>query len=103
MDSRKSTITLAKVIRIQHGKLYELMFHLFGELIHSTNTSDLFLLWHRRIAHLHHGSLSILTEFVTRILDFNIEHQLVCKGCVVGKYTKISFPRSENWVVVYFI
>jgi hypothetical protein len=94
-----SSITLAKVIGIRHEKLYRLMFQPTRALIHSTNNSDLCELWHRKMAHLHHGALKILREIVTGVLDFSTEHQEVCKGCALGKYTMTAFPSSDNRVV----
>lgn len=63
-------------------------------LIHST--SDLCELWHKRMAHLHHGALNILKEIVTGLLDFRVEQQGVCKGCALGKYAKATFLSNEN-------
>jgi transposase InsO family protein len=93
-----SNITSAKVIGTRHDKLYKLMFHPASALFHSTNISDLCELWHRRMAHFHHGALGILREIVTRVLEFSTEHQELCKGCVLGKYTNTSFPSSDNRV-----
>jgi hypothetical protein len=60
-----SSITSTKVIGSRHEKLYKLMFHLARTLFHSTSNNDLCELWHKRMAHLHHGSLRILREIVT--------------------------------------
>jgi hypothetical protein len=98
MYTKGSNITSTKVIEIRHKKLYRLMFQLVRALIHSNSSSDLCELWHRRIAHLHHGALRILREIVTGVPDFNTEHQDVCKGCALGKYTKTVFPSSDNRV-----
>jgi hypothetical protein len=43
------------------------------------------------MAHLHHGALRILREIVTGVPEFSTEHQEVCKGCDLGKYTKTAF------------
>jgi hypothetical protein len=53
-------------------------------------------LWHRRMAHVHHGALNVLKEIVIGLPDFNTKHHEVCKGCVLGKYTKTTFPGSDN-------
>jgi hypothetical protein len=90
-----SSITSTKVIGTRHEKLYKLMFQPVSALYHTTNNNDLCELWHRRMAHLHHGALRILREIVTGVLEFSIEHQEFCKGCALGKYTKTSFPRSD--------
>ena len=55
-----SSITSAKVIGTRHENLYKLMFQPARALFHSTNNSDLCELWHRRMAHLHHGALRVL-------------------------------------------
>jgi hypothetical protein len=91
-------VTSAKVTGIQHEKLYKLMLHPVRALMHSTNNGDLCEIWHRRMAHLHHGDLGILREIVNGVPEFNTEHQEVCKGCVIGKYAKTSFPSSDNKV-----
>jgi len=61
-------------------------------------TNDLYELWHRRMAHLHHGSFMMFREMVTRLLDFITEHHDVCRGCALGKYTNTPFQRSDNRV-----
>jgi hypothetical protein len=66
--------------------------------MNSTNNNDLRKLRHRRMAHLHQGALRILREIVTRVPKFSIEHQEVCKGYSLGKYTKTAFPSSDNKV-----
>ena len=45
---------------------------------------------------MHHGALSVLREIVTSLPEFNIEHQDVCKGCALEKYTKTAFPSSNS-------
>jgi hypothetical protein len=66
-------------------------------LIHSTSSSsDLCEIWHRWMAHLHHGALRVLREMVTGVPDFSSEHHELCKGCALGKYTKTVFPSSDS-------
>jgi hypothetical protein len=94
---RGSSITSAKVIGTRHERLYKFLFQPVRALIHSTSSSnDLYEIWHRRMAHLHHGALRVLREMVTGVLDFNSEHHELCKGCTLGKYTKTSFPSSDS-------
>ena len=90
-----SSSRTAKVIGVRQGKLYRLMFQPAQALIHSSG-SDQCELWHRRMAHLHHGALKILKEIVTGLPEFSMEHQGVCKGCALGKYAKTVFPSSDN-------
>jgi hypothetical protein len=79
------------VIGIRQGKLYRLMFQLAQALIHSSSI-DLCELWHRRMAHLHHGAFNVLKEIVTGLPEFSVDHQV----CALGKYSKIAFPGSDN-------
>jgi hypothetical protein len=48
------------------------------------------------MAHLHHGDLGVLRYVVIRVPHINIENQDVCRGCVLGKFTKASFPNSDT-------
>jgi hypothetical protein len=92
-----SSITLAKVIGTRHERLYKFLFQPVRALIHSTSsTSDLCEIWHRRMAHLHHGALRVLREMVTGVPDFSSKKHELCKGCTLGKYTKTVFLRSDS-------
>jgi transposase InsO family protein len=48
------------------------------------------------MAHLHHGALRVLREIATGVPDFSTEQQELCKGCALGKYTKIAFPNNDS-------
>jgi hypothetical protein len=66
-------------------------------LIHSTSSrSDLCEIWHKRMAHLHHGALRVLRELVMGVLYFSSECHELCKGCTLGKYTKTVFQSSDS-------
>jgi hypothetical protein len=94
---RGSSITSAKVIGTRHERLYKILFQPMRALIHSTSSSsDLCELWHRRMAHFHHGALRVLREIVTGVPDFSLEHHELCKGCALGKYTKTDFPSGDS-------
>ena len=55
-----------KVIGTRDGKLYRLDFQPMAALVSSGGSDEhLCELWHRRMAHLHHGALQILGEIVT--------------------------------------
>ena len=105
MLPRGASITSAKVIGVRFGKQYKFNFKSVGALVSSTSGSthtsttssrDLCELWHRRMAHMHHGVLRVLREITTRVPDFSAEHYEVCRGCALGKYTKLPFPASDN-------
>jgi hypothetical protein len=69
-----SSVTSGRVIGTREGNLYILLFHPLHPLASSSSSSQLCLLWHQRIAHLHHGALSVLWEIVTGLPQFGIEH-----------------------------
>jgi hypothetical protein len=52
-------------------------------------------LWHLRFGHLHYGALPGLQNIVTGMPDF-YEYDGVCRGCVLGKNVKSSFPSSNR-------
>ena len=62
----------------------------------NSNPRDLGELWHRRMGHIHHGALRFLCETVIGVPEVSTEHDDVCKGCVLGKFVKASFPRSDT-------
>jgi hypothetical protein len=82
---------------VRDGKLFRLLFQpLHALVVSSDNNRQLCELCHRRMAHLHHGALGGLREVVTGVPHINIEHQDVCRGCALGKFTKASFPSSDT-------
>ena len=38
----------------------------------------------------------MLREMTTGMPEFSIESSGVCRGCALGKYTKTTFPSSDN-------
>ena len=89
----RGSIDLGKVIGVRHRRLYRFAFQPLRALMSSVNdgtpdSKDLCELWHRRMAHLHHGALRILHEIVIGVPKFSIEHDEVCRGCAMGKYVK---------------
>ena len=68
MYPKGSSIESGKVIGIRRGRLYRFYFQPVGALVCSvedttqttSDSKDLCELWHRRMAHLHYGALSIL-------------------------------------------
>ena len=57
---------------------------------------DLNELWHKRMGNLHHGSLRILRETVTEVPVLSTKHDDICRGCVLAKYAKAAYSRSNN-------
>jgi hypothetical protein len=92
-----SSLASGQVIGVRDGKLFRLFFQPLHPLAASSDSSrQLCELWHRRMAHLHHGALGELREVVTGVPQISIEHQDVCRGCALGKFTKASFPSSDT-------
>jgi hypothetical protein len=60
-----------------------LIFYLARSLIHSNSNSDLCEIWHRRMAHLHHGDLRVLRDCYQGTI-----FQYRAPGCVQGVYTR---------------
>ena len=81
-------------IGVRCGKLYKLLFQPQCALAHNSS-SELCELWHRRMAHLHHPALILLRSMVIGLPEFSIEQSDVCRGCALGKYTKIVFSSSD--------
>jgi hypothetical protein len=81
------------VIGIKERGLYKVPGHIQA-LVHSTvNSCEL---WHRRFGHLHYKALSRLQKMVSGMPNFQFNHNSICKGCVLGKNIKKSFPVSNN-------
>jgi hypothetical protein len=94
---RGCSIDSGQVIGVREGDLYRLLFQPLHALVASSdNNGQLCELWHRRMAHLHHGAFGGLREIVTGVPQISIEHQDVCRGCVLGKFAKASFPSSDS-------
>ena len=83
-------------IGVRSGHLYRLQFDTPKALMSSSNPRDLGELWHRRVGHIHHGALRFLHETMTSVREVSTEHDNVCKGYVLGKFVKASFPRSDT-------
>jgi hypothetical protein len=84
----------AEMIGIKSCKLYRLQFESPQASIN--NTKDMGELWHRRMAHLHHGALNVLKEIMIGLPKLSTEYSDVCKGCALGKYAKTSFPSRDS-------
>ena len=93
MYPKGSSIESGKVIGIRRGRLYRFCFQPVGALVcnvedttqTTSDSKDLCELWHKRMAHLHHGALSILRQITTGVPEFSTEHYDVCRGCAMGK------------------
>jgi hypothetical protein len=72
------------------------MFQPASALHHTTSNNDICEIWNKWMSHLHHGALRILREIVTGVTKFSTKNYELCKGCALGKYTKTTFPRSDN-------
>ena len=76
------------------GVRYDILNKLRGRLVHdNTSLSELL---HRIFSHLHYKSLPSLRKMVIGFPEILIDHDGVCKGWVLGKLAKSSFPNSES-------
>lgn len=53
-------------------------------------------LWHKRYDHLHYRALLALKQMVSGIINVQVEHEEVCKGCALGKNVKNIFLSNES-------
>jgi len=92
-----SSLASGQVIGVRDGKLFKLFFQPLHALAMSSDSSrQTCELWHRRMAHLHHGALGGLTEVVIGVPQISTEHKDVYKGCALGNFTKSSFPSNDT-------
>ena len=87
--------SLDRVIGRRSRKVYRLHFELAKALV-SSNSSSQGELWHRRMAHLHHGALKHLRQAVIGVPQVQEEKHNHCKGCALGKNIRKPFPQSEH-------
>jgi hypothetical protein len=91
---KDSHINSGKEIGVRENNLYRLTIKPVEALLHDTiNLSEL---WHRRLDHIHYRALPALGKMVTCLLEIQIQHKGVCKGCALGKNVKGSFSSSDN-------
>jgi hypothetical protein len=53
-------------------------------------------MWHRRFSHIHYKALQIFSRMVKDLLEIQVFHDGVCKGCAQGNNVKNHFPSSDN-------
>lgn len=85
-------------IGTRSNKLYNLQLESLMALISNNvdGEKELNELWHRWMGHLHHGALQMLKETVTGVPILTTKHDDTCRGCVLGKYAKAAYSRSNK-------
>ena len=53
-------------------------------------------LWHRRLDHLHHGTLKILQQISTGLPKGTLAQSDQSKGCTLGKFVKTNFHEKDS-------
>ena len=82
------------MIGIQSGKVYRLHFESAKALVNNNiSQGDM---WHRRMAHLHHGALRHLRHAVIGVPQVQEEKHNHYKGCDLEKNIRKPFPQSEH-------
>ena len=84
--------SLDRVIRRRSGKVYILHFEPAKALVSSSSSQG--ELWHRRMAHLHHGALKHLRQAVIGVPQVQEEKHNHCKGCAMG--TLVRWGRTSR-------
>ena len=80
------------VIGRRSRKVYRLHFEPTKALVNSSSSSQGDL-WHRRMAHLHHGALKHLRQAVIGVPQVEEEKHNHCKCCALGKNIRKPFHR----------
>ena len=87
--------TIDEVVMIgEEEGLYKLKGHLESDL--TTSTINPCELWHKRLAHVNYKALPIVSKVVNDLLEIQINHEGVCKGCAQGKNTTNPFLSSNS-------
>ena len=84
--------SLDRVISRKHRKAYRLHHELAKALVSSSQGE----LWHRRMAHLHHGALRHLRQAIIGVPQVQEDKHNHCKCCALGKNIWKPFPQSEH-------
>ena len=53
-------------------------------------------LWHRRLGHLHHGTLKNFRKISTGLPKGTLAQSDQCKGCTLGKFVKTTFHEKDS-------
>jgi len=72
----------AIVIGVQEGGLYKLKGHLETTMVHNNVIPS--ELWYKRLDHLHYRELLIMSNMVIGLLNIQVNHEGICKGCAEG-------------------
>ena len=82
------------MIGIWGRTMYRLHFEPTKALVSSNNSQG--DLWHRRMAHSHHGALRHLRQAVIGVIQVQEEKHNHYKDCSLGKNIRKHFPQSEH-------
>ena len=94
MWTKGKIIDDAVEIGVEEGGLQKLKGHTDSSL--TTRTINPSELWHRRISHVHYKAIPIVRKVVTGLLEIEVKHEGVSKGCAQGKNTKNTFPKINS-------
>jgi hypothetical protein len=92
--AKGSHLSTTKPIGTRSGGLHVMSGQSVQELAHDvTSSSDL---WHKRLGNLHYKSLLDLQSMVCGMPSISLSKNEICKGCMLGKNIKKSFPSTDN-------
>jgi hypothetical protein len=92
--AKGSHLSTKKPIGTRSGGLYVMSGQSIQALAHDATSSS--ELWHRRIGHIHYKALPDLQNMVCDVASISLSKNEICKGCMLGKNIKKSFPSSDN-------
>jgi hypothetical protein len=81
------------VIGVREGGLYKIPGHIQA-LVHASISSS--ALRHLRFGHLYYKALLGQLKMVRGMPTLHFEHDGICRGCVLGKNIKKSFPNTNT-------
>lgn len=83
---KDSDVDSAKVICIREGGMHKILGRLAKALVHEN--TKLCELLHRILVHIHYKAFPTLKNMVTILLELQVDHEGVCKGCALHKNVK---------------
>jgi hypothetical protein len=92
--AKGSHLSTTKPIVNRSGGLYVVSGQLFQALAHDATSSN--ELWHKRLRHIHYKALLDLHNILCGMPSISLSKNEICKGCMLGKNIKKSFPSSDN-------
>jgi hypothetical protein len=92
--AKGSHLSTTEPIETHRGGLYVVTIQSVQALAHDVTSSN--ELWHRRLGHLHYKALPDLQNMVFGMPSISFSKNEICKGCMLCKNIKKTFPSSDS-------